>query len=417
MKHLGKTLTLCSGLVALPAGGQETGGKTTRFEVLQQFEAARNPDLNPGEDGTETLSLTTVAYELRNKTRRDDLSLRLQTSLRLPLSGSDDDAELDDSRAVLRYVHTAPGTQLSAYGSLHSRELAHLNALDLVDDDSVNDDISDFSSTGTRISSTIRLGGQFREDRPFGWGWTLGAGKVRYSDLSAGSTLEDSDSVNAALNGRFDLNPVLQMTSRLRYSRSDEENSPRTITRGADFGLVFSQPASELRSALSLEWPNQSTDRVALTFGGTRQLNDRGEISLDMGSSFIDGGSTYLIGQLDYRQQLSNTNLLRARLDREVRDASDGSVLLRTVGQLGYGVALTPLTDFNFDMRYLDRDTLDSSDELQEYSLVASLDHQITQDWSLIAGVSHTTRKENGNADATSESVFFTLKRVWDGGF
>lgn len=415
MQHLGKTLTLCAGLAALPAGGQETGGKSTRFEFLQDVETVRNPDLDPGQDETETLSTTTLAYTIQSRTRRDDLSLRLQTALRLPLSGNSGDPELDDSGAELRYAHTAPGSRLTAYASLRRFELDNLQALDLVDDDGVIDDLDDLSSSGTRTSGTFQLGAQFGENRPFGWGWTAGAATVRYSGLSADSTLQDVDSVNAALTGRFNLTPVLQLTSRLRYSQSDEDGSPRTSTRGADAGLVFSRPAGELRSALSLSWPDQSADRVALTFGGTRKLGEQGQVSLDLGGSFADGSDTSVIGRFGYQHQLSRSSLLRAQLNREVSDASDGSVLLRTTGQLGYGIALTSLTDLNFDVRYLDRDTLDSSEEITEYGVSASLSRQLTDEWSLAVGVSRTSRDENGSARATSEALYFTLKRAWTG--
>lgn len=417
MKHLGKTLTLCAGLAALPAGGQETGGKTARFEVLQRLEAVRNPDLDPGEDETETLSTTTLAYTVQSKTLRDDLSLRLQTALRLPLSGGSDDPELDNSAAVLRYVHTAPGTRLSASAAIRRRELARLQALELVEDDAVIDDLDDLSSSGTRTSGTLQLGAQFGEDRPFGWGWTAGAGAVRYSGLSATSSLRDVDSFNTALTGRFALTPVLQMTSRLRYSQSKEDGSARTTTYGADAGLTFTRPASELRSAVSLAWPDQSADRLGLTVGGSWQLQREGIVSLDLGGSFADGGDTALIGRFSYQQQLSRSSLLRAELDRQVSDGSDGSVLLRTTGQIGYGIAVTSLTDLNFDLRYLERDTLNSSDDLTEYGLSASLNRQLTKDWSMGVGLSHTARDENDRAEASSEALFFTLKRAWGGSF
>lgn len=418
MQHLGKTLFLCTSLVALPAAAQDRAGKSTRLELLQRVETVRNPDLNPGQDDTETVSTTRLAYTIKSKTHRDDLSLRLNAALRLPLSSSDSsDAELDEAGATLRYVHTAPGVRFSTYAAVQRRELSRLNAFDLVDDDSIIGDIDDLDGSGTRTNANIRIDAQFRDDRPFSWGVTLGASRVRYTSLSAGSTLENADSYTAALNGSFDLSSTTQLTTRVSYIQSEEDNSARTKTYGADFGLVVSRPSSELRGSISFAWPDQSADRVAITVGHTRELSETSQISFDVGGSFENGGETSLVGRFGYQKLLPGGHQIQAQLDRVVQDSTDGSAFLRTTGQVGYMIPLGPLTGLNFDARYLERDTIGSNDELSEYGISASINRQLTSDWVLQVGLSHTSQDETGNATATSDAVFFTLQRAWDGKF
>lgn len=417
MRYLGTSLTLVAGLIALPAGSQETGGIIASFEFLQRVESVRNPDLDPGQADTEIISTSNFAYTLESRTRQSDLSLRLHTALRAPLAGSNDDTDFDNSGAILRYTHRAPGARIYVYGLLNHRELAYLRSFDLVDENTIIDDTGDLGGTGTRTNARLRLDAQFRENQRFGWGFNFGTATVHYKNLSAGSSLRDVDSYNAAVNTRFDLNPKVQLTSRFSYSQSEQEGSAQTRTQGADFGLTVQRPIGELRSALSFAWPNQSADRVSWTVGAARDLKQGGRISFDIGGSFADGRDTAVVGRFDYLHQLSKVSQVSMNLNRQVSDGSDGSVVLRTTGRLGYGLALSDLTSLNFDVNYLNRDTLNSTDELTEYGVSLSVSHQLTREWNLNAGVSRTERDEFGSARATSDAVFFSLQRAWDAKF
>ena len=416
MNHRGKNLTLFAGLISLsvsPVAGQDTGGRTMRFDLSERVEAVRNPTLNPGQDDSEILSTTNLGYELSSQTRSDELSLRLQAALRVPFGSSSDDPDIDDTGATLRYRHIAPGATFTTLASIRRRDLAYLRSFDLDEDD----DIDALNNTGDRINSNLQFGVDFGQDRPFGWGASVGASKVRYKNLGAGSTLTDYDRENATLTGRFDLSEVTQLTSSLTYSQSQEEGSNRLRTYGANFALSHLRETSEYRTSLSMAWPDQSADRVTLTVGNTTQFSDRGQISFDIGGTFSDGGSTRIVGRLDYQNQLTPNSNARANLQRQVSDASDGAVILRTRGQIGYDVSLTSLTTLAFDLRYLERENLSNGSDLEEYGVSFSVNRQLTSDWLLTVGLGQTTRKETGLATAKSETVYFSIGRAWTGRF
>ncbi len=417
MNHLGKSLTLFAGLISLsvssPAAGQDTGGKTMRFELSERVEAVRNPTLNPGQDDSEILSTTNLGYELSSKTRSDELSLRLQAALRVPLGSSSDDPDIDDTGATLSYRHIAPGATFTALASIRRRDLSYLKSFDLDDDD----DIDALNNTGDRINSSLQFGVEVGEDRPFGWGASVGASQVRYKNLGAGSTLTDYDSENATLTGRFDLSQVTQLTSSLSYSQSQEEGSSRLRTYGANFALSYLRDTSEYRTSLSFAWPDQSNDRVTLTVGNTTQFSDRGQISFDVGGTFSDGGSTQFVGRLDYQNQLTPNSNARVNIQRQVSDASDGAVVLRTRGQVGYDYSVTPLATLAFDLRYLERENLSNGSDLEEYGVSVSVNRQLTTDWLLTVGLGQTSRKETGLATAKSETIYFSIGRAWTGRF
>lgn len=413
MNNRGISLTLLAGIIALPVSSQETGGKSMRFELSERVEAVSNPKLNPGQDGSEFLSTTNMAYELSSKTRRDELSLRLQGALRVPFGGSTDDPGIDDTGARLQYTYTAPDVSLSALALIRKRDLEYLQSFDLDDDD----DIDTLNNTGDRINSRLQVGVNVWEDRPFGWGVSVGSSKVRYSNLGAGSTLTDYDREDATLTGRFALSAVTELNASLTYNNNQEQGSASFKTYGANFALSHLSNTSEFRTGLSMAWPDQSGDRVSLTVGNTTQFNDLHQISFDVGGSFTDGGSTYLIGRVDYQNQLTRNGRARANVERQITDASDGAVILRTRGELGYDLDLSPLTNMAFDVRYLERDNLSANTERREYGVSVSVNRQLTEDWVLTVGVGQTSRKETGLADAKSESLYFSIGRAWTGKF
>lgn len=412
MKHFGSVLAFSAGALAFPATGQEAGGQTTRFVFDQSLEVVRNPDLTPGGDDTETLSVSRFAYQYSSKTRRDEFTFDLGSALRVPLSEGSDDIDFDETSASVSYVHRAPGTRLSATGSITYRDLKYLRSYDLDEDD----DINILNGTGNRTVGSLRLSADFMEDRRFGWGAEFGTSAIRYSNLSVGSTYVDVDRADAALKARFDLTQVTTLISRFGFSQSQEEGSSRRRTDSASFGISHARPTGELRGSLSFESPDTSQDRTSLTLGQTYNFDERGRISYDLGATFGDNSSTYWVGRLDYRYDLAPQSQVRATLNRQVSDADDGAVVIRTLGSLGYNMSLGPMTGLGIDLRYLDRDAISGTGgDYQEYGVSVTVDHKLTKNWNLNVGVGHTTRDEIGLQSASSDSVFFSLKRAWGG--
>ena len=413
MRYIGSFLALGTGAVSLavslPAIGQEVGGRTSSFEFDQNVEVVNNPELNPGSANTETLSVSRFAYTLASKTRNDEISLRLQTAYRVPLGGSNVGSGLDETGAYFDYAKRSASTNMSVHASSTYRDLRYLNSFDLDGDD----DISRVNGSGGRINNRVSLSGDFRENKAFGWGGTVGASAIRYSDLSAGSTYVDADRYNASLRARFDLNNRTRLSTRFGLRETQEVGNQSFKTYSADIGMNYARPTGELRSALSFAWPDGSPDRVSFTVGQTYNFSPRSQISYDVGGTFSSGDDTNLTGQVEFSYDITKTSQASANFSRQVSDADDGSAVVRTIGQFGYGMALSPLTQLSMDLRYLDRDTLGSTDDMKEYGVSVSVQHRLTDDWNLDLGVSHTTRNEFGQATADSNSVFVALKRVW----
>lgn len=404
--------------VALPAVAQERGGKFFQFTARQSADLVRNPDFNPGDTTLSYGTTTDLSFGVISRTRSSELSLLLDTELS---ASNTDGFEIGDSGATLSYGHKAPGAQLDAVASVRRQSVSSLgtNGLITLDDGTVilAEDYFDLYGAGTRTTGTYRLSAQFGEDRPFGWG-IIASGSNYYYHNTVSPNLVDGYSAGLSVNARFDVTPAFSVTSRVGYSISGTDTTPRSGTAKLDLGASHSfASGAVLRARTSYALPQTGSDRFTFSVGGLYPVNRQTSIDVDLGTTLINFGSPQIIGRVGLNTQLTKTVSFSGSLSRQVTTTTSGDIVLPTAAQLGLDLTLTPQDSLSFGASYAAQRNLTTTTFASDLTLSAGYNRMLNEDWGLSVGASHTIRQETGSARADQSRVFVTVGRSWTGRF
>lgn len=388
------------------------------LSVVQGFEAARNPEREPGGNDTEVVATTDLSFGLASRTRSSELEFVLGTRLR---ASTESGVDLDRPGASLSYSHIAPGARIDAFVSVERQDVDYLNALELVELEdgtlTVPEDLEDLQGQGTRLGANYRLAASFGENRPFGWGIALSGTDLSYQDVTSAG-LVDSRSHNATLSARFDLSEVLRLDTQLGYSLRDTDTTSWTGTTRLDMDLTLARPADgALRAGLSFALPENGNNRFTLSGGVTHAPNPQSRIDFDLGATFIEGGDTQLVGRLDYTAKLLPTLDVNAGLSRQISESTDGNTRLTTAAQMGLDFGLSRVSSLSVDAAYVDQQMLGTTGDVSEMTLSVQFDRRIDRDWTLSVGASHSLRDTDTTQSASSDRLFMSIGRSWNGRF
>lgn len=416
-------IVVSAGLIA-PALGQQRGGFTSTFSIQNGAEVTRNPTLTPGNDDVRTVLNTDLSYAVRTQTRGTQLELAAGARLRYAfgdVAASDEGFDIGRETVSLTYANQAPRARFDAFVQYFREDLSFLDATDLIELDdgniSVTEDFTDITGTGTRESITYRLSAQFDEDGPFGWGVTISGRDLNYSDVSSAG-LVDSTTFNTAVNAHFDITPTLRIDSRVRYLKRETDAIDTTSTTSLSLGATAVRSDDfSVRGLLTFAAPDNNDNRLSVTGGFTARPSDRSRISVDVGASFSDDFDTRLIGRLSYDLQPTTKSRFNIQLNTDVTDSIDDEVVVNTVALLGADFELTPVSSLSFDAVFANEDALVLGEDQTEFSASVQLNRQLTKDWQMSVGVSHTSRRETGISSANSEAIFVNFGRSWNGKF
>ena len=408
--------------VTMPALGQEVGGRTLTFGLRQGGAVERNPDQNPDGNEVVTTATTDLSFGLATRTRRAALEVMLDARLRA-LAGDTkgDSPTVDRSGLGLSYSYVAPGSRIEVGATVRQQDIDYLRAVDLVElvDGTlvVPEDLGDLQGTGTRLSSTFRMAASFGDDRPFGWGIALSGTDLDYRDVSSAG-LVDSQVRNVALTGRFDINPLLRLNTRLGHATRDTEATKETATTSLDLGLTLARPADgALRARVAFAFPEDGADRMTLTGGMTRALSPQSRVGFDLGMTAMSKGKAQAVGRLGVDMALTPTLDVNADASLQVGESTTGATTLTSGAQIGLDFGLSRQSSLSFDTAYAEQKILGGGSDVSEVTLSAQLDRKLNKDWTMSVGAVHTRRDTSTTDVASSDRVFLTIGRDWTGKF
>lgn len=427
--HLGTRLGLAGVLLfalSLPGLAQQPGGRQASFTFLQGFETTRNPEREPDrEDERRSLATTDLTYELSSTTRRAALDLIVSARLVGATGdldvGDEEGFEIDRPRLELRHRYTAPNAVFRTSAFVQRTNIGFLERLDLIDDGDggieLPDDADTLEGSGFRTNARLRFAADFNERQPFGWGLAVDNSVLTYDEVE-GSTLEDSTRTTSNIYGRFDLTPVLSLRAGLRYQLriSDDEDAQDTVT----YEAVLTHRRAEngaLRAGVTLAQPEGRDDRLTLFVGGTQEIDDLREFDFNIGATIGESGEARFVGLIDYRQALSRTTFLTARLNRQANDTNDNETTLDTAARVTLAHELTPRSGLDFGITYGARENFTTDEDDADLAISLEYSHDLTRDWALTVGASHVWRDETDTDRATSDRLFFNIGRSWQSRF
>ena len=136
-----------------------------------------------------------------------------------------------------------------------------------------------------------------------------------------------------------------------------------------------------------------------------------GTLAISIGPSLQSGGSTSVVGSLDYNQTLSMGSISATASRRVNRDqnAESGREVTRVI--LGAQRPLTPVSTFGIGFDYVSVASNVIGDTSSRSRLSLTYSRDLPQDWQLRGGYAHIYDKQQLQGSATSNSVFLTLKK------
>lgn len=418
-------LGMVSGAVlalALTVPGQaQEGGRRLSFGISERLEATRNPGLTSPSDGTRYRADTRVDMTLSSITRTQSLTFSADAALRAASGpGITDTYELTRPNVSASYERLGPGSSFTLSARLRSEDIAFLRPLeDFIDDDGVlvlPEDFQDLYGSGTRRTYGATTGLRFGEDGPLGMGVRAGATVTDYVD--AGPALFDHKRYWATLDTRARLAPGRDLTTTLRYSRS-ESDDPTVATNdviGADTRLVFARRDGQVSIGGGIEDSINGT-RASASAGWQRQLPD-GSLGLTLGATRTISGSLALTGSAN----LSRTyafGTVGANVRRSVGEDSSNAERIATGATVNFSRSLTKTTGLSLGADLAQTTSTMTDLSVTNVSLRTSINHQLSPDWNMNLGYSHYWRNdENSSAGwVGSDVVFFGISRRFDTGF
>lgn len=443
-------------LSALTAIAQDTdeGGVLLTFGIEQRFEVGRNIALEVPEEGTSSVATTTLSFGLSSETRTQRISIEGSSGLRISdLPGEGTDVGFSDTELRLEYGQDVGNSAFTATAEYTHSDIDFLRSLsDFEDDDGVivlPPDFDDLTGGGTRQEYDVELGLELGRENMLGFNLTAGASGVDYSGTTdpdlfqtrttslgletilrfsevttgiIGLSAEQYDAENAEMTDRLtseitfgiehEISPRARVDASIGYSVIDTEEliSGDTRTTGLiwHLGAEYDMPNGVLTAEFD---SSRDTAGRLRTFriGRSLEIPD-GTLSGSIGVADIPGGSTEIIGDLSWRQELGPNEII-AEISRSVSTSTDDESRATTTAGIGYVWGLSPLSSVRFNVAYALTDGTATEAEVERTDLSAVYRRALTPDWNLNTGVIYRTRDEEGVGRAESPSIFVSVDR------
>lgn len=440
-----------------PVLAQDEGGLRHRFRIEQNFSTGSNLGLEIPEEGRTSLATTRLSYGLESKTRTQDFGLALGGALRFGsvASGNEIETGLTDPSIGLRYSRENDNALLSFDADYRELDISQTGPLfTFLDNEGLIAAPRDFSSltgSGKRRAYSVNAGLETGRTAPLGFIFSAAANGARYIDPTD-ATLSNFDRTTVGATTVFRFNQVTQGFIDLDYTTFDAENALSTDRTTESLQVGFDRalsPASELsfrigrtqvesiesgvlsetsgvsgRLSYSTDLPNgtlnaaldvtQTQNGQLSTFRVTRAIDfPLGSLSANIGLTKSDSSSSRVIGGLDWRYQLAESEY-SLKLDRGIQfDANDDERFTTSlIG--GYRRELSEVSNLNVNVSLFQSDAGALTNAVDRGDVVLGYERELTSDWSFSAGLDYRFRDEETVGKADSTSIFFGFGRNFD---
>jgi hypothetical protein len=469
-KNPGKGAVLKKGLIVSAAftGGfmctfgpvlaqDEESGLRQRLRVEQTFGVGDNLGLQVPSEGSTSLSTTRLSYGLESITRNQSLTFGIGGALRFGsiASGNSISTGLTDPVAGLRYTRDTGGALLSFDGDYRVTDISLTGPLwTFLDQDGFVQPPRDFSDlTGSGKREAYRLNARLetgRED-PIGFVFTGAADGVRYTDQTD-ADLSDYDNTSLGVSTLFRFNPVTTGFVDLRYSdyqsvdfatadrktKTAEVGFDRDVSARArllfrvgytdieslESGVTTTTSGPSGRVGYTVDLPNGNFDanfdvrqtqdgrRNTLRFGRALDL-PLGSLSANIGLTNVDSGDPEVIGGLNWQRRMADSTF-GLRLNRDVVLDAEDDERVTTTFITTYTYEINTISRISADLALSDAMGNAFSNRVRRGDLVLSYERELTNDWSMNAGIDLRRRDEDTVGRADASAVFFGIGRNFD---
>ncbi|MGB0911970.1 MAG: hypothetical protein ACPGSW_00195 [Phaeobacter italicus] len=414
-----------------PVQAQE-GGLRAQFSLSEQLRSTTD-------DGEK--ARTELGFDFSSVTRSQSLDFSLSGALDKDLN-DDLHSTLENPRAALAYRLSNRNSALRFSTNYRRSDAQSLTALDPLD----TTDLTLLDGDREVLRSSLAL--EFGRAGPFGADLTLSMGETNFSGPVAG-TLLDSTSAQASLNFRFDIDP--RITARARFEISDldrdggRDDRTERVSVGATFainkvltgnidlgrtearqtlaGVTTSQSGLFYELGLGLQRPNgtlsgnlrsdidQNGRRTSLRVDRALELPNG---ALEFGAGVSQDADTDGVDPL-YSLSYTRTgprSTFNAGFEQIFGTNSAGDETLNSRLQLSLSNQLSETATLN--SRLALRDTKNGGSDTQQLDLSFDYAQELTNDWSFIAGYSHTRQTRNSGTDDTDDRLFVGVRLTRD---
>ena len=365
------------------------------FGVGVRASSDSNPDLTPISAGqTSSLGLN-LSFGLTRETASSSLTLNGSTGL-TAASGTGSSG-LTNPTLSLAYTQTTAAADFTLNGSV--------NAVDLATTRDVNDFVTGSGSSRTaNLATSITWG----KTAPLGFGLNAGLTDVSYYNHPT-PDLINSQTLLLGANLRADLSAVLRFDLALSDSRFTQPGLPARDTLGLDAGLTLERPAGELALHLiDSNTPDGNRDTLRLD---QRIDLAAGTLSYSLGATRGVTGATHAIGSLDYAHDLIG-GAVTVGLNRTVgASALTDAETVQSSASFGYNHAITPRANLALALNWAEQTDTATNLTTANTSLAATFTQNLSQDWALDLGYTHSLRDDDLVGKGQSDSVFLELHR------
>lgn len=440
--HLAGVAPALIGIVsATGLGAQDAGGLSATISVGQEFRYSDN--LNFGivpVSGVQ--SLTSLGLNVSSITAQSALEFGLSGVLE---NGADAQSGLADPTLTFAYNTGTRNTALSLSGSYREADVN-----DLFDD-------PNFIDTGLILGNGNRANTFVRGSWDTGLEARFGVGaSFTYQDRNFTNTIDpnlfDTTQFVIGLTARFEVNPSVTLV--LGYEDTDYEAEDLVSTRRDRQSLSLNGTFAvrrdlTLRAGISHDdnvtttaFGRNTFDGIGYSLGATRDLVN-GTVSADLESTIDSAGrqTTFLVGRsmelktgsLSYSfgllraqgastQPLANVNYVRElpRGQFNVGFSQSGSVdsldrnIVNTRLTAGFTQAINSSSNWNAGLSLIDTNILGVDEDTARFDFDLSYNREMTRDWDMVVGYTHSRATSDIAADRDSNTIFFSLQRDFD---
>ncbi|WP_282154072.1 hypothetical protein [Ruegeria atlantica] len=442
-------LFCCAGVVVraqtAPVTENAPPGLLATFEVSQRLEYSDNPDLDV-DGNSDFYGRTVLGFGLESVTDIQTFTLDLGTDIEEFREDNPNTFDFTNTFALLSYNRTTRDAFFDA--DARYREVDTDTTLSDRDFDQDGNIIN--QDDGTRVSYGFTLGAAVGEEGPLGANFDWDYNEIRFRDTTDpglnDNTLNDvsgqidfrinpritlaltggySDFTTEAENGTnretkslglataLEVNPVLTVDVGLSYDRikrtgatnrdDDGISGEVELTRTMPNGTIGLRYASEV-------FANADGRRSFLSFSRDMDL-PRGALAFSLGVTGTDAiGSDPLI-EVDYQYDLPAAQLSFGLSQRVVVDEDDNENI-NTSLRAAYDQEINNLSSFGFSVDFFNRNELgDDSNDSQRLDVGFTYRHDLTRDWGLESGITHTLLTEEDDPDRSRTTLFVGLER------
>lgn len=376
------------------------GGIELTAGIALRFENNDNIGLSSGSPDSRQKLSTILSFGVLSETRSQRFVLNLHGQLRYQDGSGATKAVSGFEKPVISLGYT----QSSAAARFEfTADFREINLSE------IPDNITLLTLDGTRRRATAEARLNLREDQPLGFGVFARAENVGYGGAAAPLQV---GYLRRTLGGnvRMDINAASRLNIELSHAVYDDDTVGPTRTTYSLMTTLHIDRKSGTATGMFGFTDTENGQRITASVGHSLMM-PRGEQSFSIGATKGTTGATYAIGSLDLAYDLPRGQL-RAGLNRRVTNSDSLDFEeLRTDLSLSYLQELSPLSDLQMGIIWSEKDQPRTATSMQNTSIGLTYSYDPAQNWQFTAGYKHRIRQVSGLNRASSNAVFFELKR------